>query len=476
VPAEPPMNVRARGAWEAVDLGFVLGRVVWWDVVRGWFFVAAPIGVIAFFALGKHREFAWVVVWFLKPVLDRMALALLGRVAVGERPKWTVALRELPSLFFRHGWKDLTYRRFSPMRSFLQPIHQLEGISGRQQNERIALLGRTEAIPASGLLFSSSVFEGLIWFGFYLFVWLLIPWEWNQDLRIAALGIGGSAVTLTAYVLSLFVVEPFYVASGFTLYLNRRVHLEGWDVERSLRPIAERLAKTAALLFFTCLVLGSSSAAAESSERTGEEIRRVTEEVLSSPDFGHEEKVKDWVLRERKAEPEKENKAPDFINAGEWLAQGFPWFLGFALAGSVGYILWNERRRWLPRWPEANVSAERATVESLHSAPAEPMIPDDFPAAARNAFSGGDARLALSLLYRGALGWLSRTYAVSFPDGATETECVERVRQKAPPLSRDFAQVTTLWQAVAYASRLPSAEEFDRICSSWARLRSGANP
>ncbi len=30
-------------------------------------------------------------------------------------------------------------------------------------------------------------------------------------------------------------VEPFYVAAGFAMYLNRRVELEAWDVEQELR-------------------------------------------------------------------------------------------------------------------------------------------------------------------------------------------------------------------------------------------------
>ena len=36
------------------------------------------------------------------------------------------------------------------------------------------------------------------------------------------------------------VLEPFYVAAGFGLYLNRRTLLEGWDIEVALRRIAAR--------------------------------------------------------------------------------------------------------------------------------------------------------------------------------------------------------------------------------------------
>ena len=38
-----------------------------------------------------------------------------------------------------------------------------------------------------------------------------------------------------AYAVSVAVVEPFYVAAGFGLYLNRRVELEAWDLEQEFR-------------------------------------------------------------------------------------------------------------------------------------------------------------------------------------------------------------------------------------------------
>jgi hypothetical protein len=31
------------------------------------------------------------------------------------------------------------------------------------------------------------------------------------------------------------VLEPFYVAAGFAMYLNRRVQLEAWDIEQEFR-------------------------------------------------------------------------------------------------------------------------------------------------------------------------------------------------------------------------------------------------
>ena len=45
-----------------------------------------------------------------------------------------------------------------------------------------------------------------------------------------------------AYLVALFLIEPLYVASDFTLYLNRRTELEGWDIEIAFRQLAARRA------------------------------------------------------------------------------------------------------------------------------------------------------------------------------------------------------------------------------------------
>jgi hypothetical protein len=38
-----------------------------------------------------------------------------------------------------------------------------------------------------------------------------------------------------AYALVVLLLEPFYVAAGFAMYLNRRAQLEAWDIEQELR-------------------------------------------------------------------------------------------------------------------------------------------------------------------------------------------------------------------------------------------------
>jgi hypothetical protein len=41
--------------------------------------------------------------------------------------------------------------------------------------------------------------------------------------------------TFVAYAVAIAFIEPFYVAGGFAMYLNRRAELEAWDIEQELR-------------------------------------------------------------------------------------------------------------------------------------------------------------------------------------------------------------------------------------------------
>ena len=46
----------------------------------------------------------------------------------------------------------------------------------------------------------------------------------------------GEGLQLTiAYAAAVAFIEPFYVAAGFGMYLNRRVELEAWDIEQEFR-------------------------------------------------------------------------------------------------------------------------------------------------------------------------------------------------------------------------------------------------
>ena len=93
------------------------------------------------------------------------------------------------------------------------------------------------------------------------------------------------------------IVEPVYVAAGFSLYLNRRAILEGWDIELSLRRLDTRLrglrAAAVVVLALAC-ALAAPPPAAASEKSAKAEIK----EVLKAPEF---QTAKDAARRARGA-------------------------------------------------------------------------------------------------------------------------------------------------------------------------------
>jgi hypothetical protein len=59
--------------------------------------------------------------------------------------------------------------------------------------------------------------------------------ELNLNFFTAMSGSKEGLLTSIAYAAAVAFVEPFYVAAGFGLYLNRRVELEAWDIEQEFR-------------------------------------------------------------------------------------------------------------------------------------------------------------------------------------------------------------------------------------------------
>ena len=66
----------------------------------------------------------------------------------------------------------------------------------------------------------------------------LAPAGYAPDLAELFTGEGERQAELAmaiGYAIVIALLEPFYVASGFAMYLNRRVELEAWDIEQEFR-------------------------------------------------------------------------------------------------------------------------------------------------------------------------------------------------------------------------------------------------
>jgi hypothetical protein len=295
----------------------------------------------------------------------------------------------------------------------------------------------------------------------------------------------GGLVFVLLYLLGMSVVEPLLVACGFALYVNRRIFLEGWDIELAFRRLASRTprsgpaARSAAALAVLVLAAAAAPARADAPVCAAADpaepasAAACIEEILASDEFGSTEERSVWRPREVDG-PGLDWSAPSWL--GESLAAAFQvggWVLLGGLLLSLAVAI---ARRTQPASPPAAraapPSARPARLFGLDLAPER--LPDDPTAAARRAWDEGRTTLALSLLYRSALVRLVDVEGVEIPESATELECIALVARAAGP-ARAFRSLTEAWIGARYAARPPGDAGFEELCRTF-EAAFGARP
>lgn len=470
--------VRPRAGYEAVDLGFQLARACGRPLYGAHAAVVLALSIALLAALRNHVFVALLVVWWLKPLYDRVALSVLSGALLGRTPGILETLAGLPRLLFASGLlASLTYLRLSPMRSFAAPILQLEGLRGAARTRRARVLGGRQSNAALGLLFACVHFEAVIWLAGLQLAATFLPdtfagFWWTS---LTEPGPGLVALQAGLYVLAVCAIEPLYVAGGFALYINRRVWLEGWDVELVFRRLQRRVrgAVAAAAVALALILLPWGATARAEPEPPprcevdrAEDAKACIDAVLAEPEFETHEKIEYWTLKPSGSQPVEPSQLAlwlasafaEIVRVGIWVA--------LALGAVVGAVLLLRALRAQRGQGRVAGSEPSAVRRGLDLRPES--LPGDVVAAARARFAAGDPTGALSLLYRGALVELARRTALRLPASATEGECEALARGALDgALAQDFAALARAWLYCAYAHQPPAPPEFDELCARW---------
>jgi hypothetical protein len=232
------VQLRPRLMTEAADLGVRLVQAHARSVYGSFLPVYAVVAVLALGTLELAPWLPALVIFWLKPWLDRSLLFALSRAVFGERTRFSDLWQARRAVWGAQWLSTLTWRRLSPWRAYTQPVLQLEGQPGRARRARRDQLlngKRGAALAMHGAL--AHVEAVLLAAILALSFWLTPPasrtqvYQWFTESG----SVLASLLLTVPYVLVVLVVEPFYVAAGFAMYLNRRVELEAWDVEQELR-------------------------------------------------------------------------------------------------------------------------------------------------------------------------------------------------------------------------------------------------
>ncbi len=535
------VTLRARNAYEAIDLGYAMTLAwrrelfpIWASVYLG---AAVLLNLICF----AKPIVATFLMWWLKPAFDRVILHILAGAAFGATPTLASTWRSLPKLWWNNGlFAALTWQRLDSARSFSLPVTQLERQSGKAARLRRVALAREGRGAAVWLTIASANFEMLLVLSVYAFAEIFLPgdagainpFRWLTEPPPDWLQFVSNGFTS----LVILMLEPFYVAAGFALYLNARTVLEGWDIELAFKRMSIRLreARTRAVntakwvsdgrgiakVFIGGLVaivlnvaLPMDNAFAQSCRPDGstdsgdgydfmesatDTILRTTsespdqpsgdqataaltpvtgaaervEKILADPMFGETRET--WRLEY--VGPGSEKKKKENLNwawlekFGEWLSyalRALAWGLGAAAIVGLLYVL-------IKRLDGRSWGRQPVGPDMLFGLDVRPeSLPDDICATARRALQSGETRLALSLLYRGALVALITDGRFEIGRGDTEGMLVRHVAASYGGATADkpayFGSLVTTWQRVAYSHQHIPAADIEPLIENWPR-------
>jgi hypothetical protein len=528
--AELAFTLRPRSAWEAADLGIRLARHWWRPLTLLWLGVALPV-LLTLFLLVDSMTIALLLFWWLKPLYERSLLYYLSRAVFNAAPTLVGTLTTTPRLIWQQILSTLTVRRLSPCRSFDTPVVLLEGLTGKSRSRRIAVLHKDKAGSVSfWLTIAGAHVEFFICLGVVATILALVPESvqlpWDELLAKDYIQAG-------SVVLAMALVAPFYVAGGFGLYLNRRIVLEGWDLElvfkdlqqrhrqpsevtgnkmRRGRPLTDTRPVIWGVVLVACCSLGMSCASpviakevlagdplamardtpaevvAEPLEVVTEPLEVVTEnvspdsarqdiqEILQSPDFRHivtrriPQFVKDWLDAEDEAMPESGDLDSWLMTLGENLASVFQLLAWLGVIALALYILYYYRDGLLSANTRLSLRpASERPGHVLNMDIRESTLPAEVAVAAANLWQTGRFREAMALLYRASLSRLVYRHDLVMSKGATEGDCLRRVKaMNQQTLFGYFQHLTDCWQNLAYAHQLPAEDEFEQLCKGWS--------
>ncbi|MBL8407044.1 MAG: hypothetical protein JNJ81_04470 [Candidatus Accumulibacter sp.] len=476
------VRLRRRSPWEALDLGPALLRNWAAPVYRAWFATYWPAGIVILLVMWPWPEYAILVLWWLKPLFDRVLLFVFSRSVFGDECRVRDLLRELPRVLRGPGvLSGLTLRRCSLARSLLLPVWQLEGQTGADARARFRLLSRRCRGHAVWLTFFCANMSTILLVSIVITLLALVPgdgqdlllWQWFGGDRSTAGYFAGNLV----FMLAETVVEPLYVASGFSLYLNRRSELEAWDIELAFRRLAARQSATplaSSLLVLLVLAVWLpllKPVQAEEAPQPPSVARQAIDAVLTDPVFGQDRE--DWSWRWRQSDSPVDEPGGDWIKvlfkAIEWFSEmlrGLLWvFAGLGLAAAIFLVL-----RYRQAGSRARVAP--AAPEFLFGLDLRPAsLPADVAAAAHAALDRGDSVEALSLLYRGALVALMHQRQIDFAAGDTENDCLSRIAGRVPEaLDRRFNVLVETWRLAAYGRLSIPVERVEELLAGWDLL------
>lgn len=502
-------RVRPRNPHEAADLGIVMARQWFRPLLLLGVLPSFPLMLLLFILFYDQPWWAALILWWLKPLWETLQLQFIAEALFNPQMHWRSVMKQARQHLLHDFFAKVLVQRWSLSRSFNMPVGELERLKGRARSRRLSVLHRDASSTSVWLTLLGNTIEGLLVLGLFGIVWMLVPMKLEVDFEIGDILDSPFLFPTLAWGAygAMMLVSPFYVCSGFMLYINRRTWLEAWDIELTFRQLASKPLQTtsgkAAMLLLLTLPLLTLLPARESraaSTLTPEQSQQQIIEILESDAFNEmkEKQGLRWIDSERHNQKlnEKEESflARQLKELRTWLRNSttvaalldwlgaLPKLLEVLLWGTViallAYLIYRFRHRIMPGWRgDAPLSNANRPSHLFGLALDRQSLPDDLLAHVRALWQQQRQREALSLLYRAALSQLVHQDRLPLEDYHTESECVTLCRTRVDaPRTAYFQQLTGHWIRLAYAHQLPDDTSFEQLCQQWPTFAvSGVN-
>lgn len=519
------IEIRPRSAWEACDLGVQMGRHWWWPMVKIWLALAAPWVILSWCLPARFAMYPALLYWLGKPLWERFLLYFLSQAIFAQEPTTGQALRCARQLLAKDWLASLLWRRLSLWRAYNCALTVLEGQTGHARRQRLQHLAGDNASTAAKVAILLAHMEGFLVLSLLILAYSLAPRE--LDFGFGQLHEWLSSDTFAAgyntlYILVSSLVAPFFVATGFALYLNRRIWIEAWDIDISFRTLAKRLSPPL-LILILCGSLWAPSLApqaqaqaqaqtqaeplADNSSQISQALDRLANParlfselqtpfelnanypaerakiaaVLAGEDFHRKESRLvhhwRWDWQQDSSPSHSNHRWIEIISAAARSLEILLWVLVLAL---LVWLAFNYRKlleRFGADRLEGKTQVSPHIMFGLDVRPSS--LPDNPAQAALELCLRADYRQCLALLYRATLAALIQQ-GLQLKPSHTEEDCLSLAGALAlPPEAKSYLrQLTQTWQQLAYGHIAPDGLEAEQLCRRWPAfwsLKGGAD-
>ncbi len=479
--------LRERTPWQAIDLGFNMSRQYYGILYKSYCLSFLVISLPIIVALRNYPSWASFLIWYLKPLFEVGAQSLLSRRVFGE----TFSNRQIAHITFQainqHWWAAITSLRFTIRRSFIMPVFLLEGLKVKQRRQRLRTLSLGQQQGPASLTVLLTHVEVLFYIVIFFIIYLMIPHYERFDpmviFQAESENLGLQWLTIACWGLATILVAPFYICSGFSLYLNKRIELEGWDLELSFKKIKHRLKNLATVLacslLFSFTLQSSDPVYAEAlsteqvpitteikTDALNKQIQQEIQQILNNDPLVYTPEKSKWHFKSKDYNADFSNFDGflDFIPSLSFMLEALLWI---AVTCIIIWLIFKipqvkklltkeqgEKRKKIIR--KADIFGMTLSAKDQRQ---------DLHTAVTLALKNNDLRKALALLLSSALGEIASHSRQNIPRGATENDCLliaQHVNMKKDWL-RWFEQLLQHWSFLAWGHKNIEPQQIEQL-------------